>query len=265
MNYIQENKAAWEEAFDRRRPGWGEENYLRLRREELPFFCPDVAEELRAMDLRGKDAAQFCCSNGRELLSLMSLGAASGTGFDIAENIIAQARETAEKAGIANCRFNACNILDIPSEYRQAFDFIFFTIGAITWFEDLGALFRKVSHCLRPGGVLMIHDAHPVMNMLPLPGEEAFDGTCLNKIAFSYFRKEPWVENEGMGYLSGQYPSKTFISFTHTLSDIINAVSGAGMGVTKFNEYGYDVGLSEVYDSKGFPLSYLLLAEKREK
>lgn len=263
MSYVQENKAAWEEAFDHRHPGWGEANHERLLREELPFFCPDVAQVLRSMDLAGKDVAQFCCNNGRELLSLMQLGPRSGTGFDIAENIVAQAAETAEKAGIGNCRFVACNILDMPGQYHGCFDFIFFTIGAITWFEDPAPLFQTVSRCLRPGGLLLIHDFHPVMNMLPMPGEPAFDAAHPDRIAYSYFRKEPWIENEGMGYMSEQYASKTFTSFSHTLSAIVNAVCGAGLALTRLDEFDYDVGLSDAYDGKGFPLSYLLTAEKR--
>ena len=157
MDYIKDNKAAWEEAFAHKREGWGEENHTRLLRETLPFFCADVAAELRSMDFCGKDVAQFCCNNGRELLSLMRLGAASGTGFDIAENIIAQANDTARKAGIHNCRFVARNILDIDKGYDGRFDFILFTIGAITWFEQLGPLFQKVSDCLKPGGMMLIH------------------------------------------------------------------------------------------------------------
>lgn len=263
MNYIQENKAAWEEAFEHRHPGWGESNHERLLHEDLPFFCPDMAEELKGMEFKGKTVAQFCCNNGRELLSLMQLGPEAGFGFDIAENIIEQARETAERAGIEHCRFTACNILEMPEEYRGRFDLVLFTIGAITWFEDLRPLFRVAADCLRPGGTMMIHDFHPIMNMLPMPGEPEFDEGNLNRIAYSYFRKEPWIENEGMGYMSEPFPSRTFTSFSHTMADIINAAGTAGLCIIKLNEYDYDVGLSEVYDHKGFPLSYLLRAEKR--
>lgn len=263
MNYFNENKEAWEEAFDHRHPGWGETNYQKLLNEKLPFFCPDMAEELKQIDFSGKDITQFCCNNGRELLSLMCLGAKSGVGFDIAENIIAQAADTAEKAGIQNSKFVSCNILDIPECYDDSFDFVLFTIGAIAWFSDLNALFQKVSCCLRSGGILFLHDFHPVMNMLPMPGEPEFDEQRLNQTAYSYFKKEPWIENEGMGYMSEHYASKTFTSFSHTLSTIINAISNAGLCIMKFNEYDYDVGLSDVYDKKGFPLSYLLMAEKQ--
>ncbi|MDD4124358.1 MAG: class I SAM-dependent methyltransferase [Eubacteriales bacterium] len=256
------NKEAWEEAFEHRHPGWGDENYKRLRNEKLPFFTPDVAQELRLINFKGKSVAQFCCNNGRELLSLMQLGAENGVGFDIAENIINQASDTAKKAGIDNCRFVACNIMDIPEQYYNSFDYIMFTIGAIAWFDDLERLFKKVSDCLRPGGTLLIHDFHPLINMLPIPGEPEFDENHLNKLAYSYFKKEPWIENNGMSYMSEKYPSKTFTSFTHTISDIINSLIQADMNIKKFNEYDYDIGISEAYNEKGFPLSFLLIAGK---
>lgn len=262
MNYISDNKAAWEEAFEHRHDGWGDDNYKRLLEERLPFFCADAAEELELMDLRNKSIAQFCCNNGRELLSLMQLGPQKGIGFDIAQNIIKQADNTAQKAGIHNCRFVACNILDIDEKYRSHFDFILFTIGAITWFEDLKPLFKKVSDCLKPGGTVFIHDFHPVMNMLPMPGEPDFDEKRLDRIAYSYFRAEPWIENEGMGYMSKQYKSKTFTSFSHTMSSIINAIICSKLTIAKLREFDYDIGLTSAYDGKGLPLSYILIAQK---
>ena len=62
------------------------------------------------MDFKGKKAAQFCCNNGREILSLMQLV--------------------------------ACIILDIDEMYHNSFDFIMFTIEAITWFEDMNPQFK---------------------------------------------------------------------------------------------------------------------------
>lgn len=262
MKYTKKNKEAWEEAFDHRKPDWGAKDYQKLMNDELPFFNFDIASELRKLEFKDKVIAQFCCNNGRELLSLLQLGAKKGFGFDIADNIIEQAIDTAKKAKIENCQFTACDILDISEDYKNKFDFIMFTIGAITWFEDLKLLFFKVSKCLKPGGILFIHDFHPIMNMLPLPEESTFDKKCPNKFEYSYFRKEPWIENTGMSYMSEQYVSKTFTSFSHTMSDIVNAVIFAKMNIVKLNEYDYDIGLTEVYDKKGVPLSYLLIAKK---
>lgn len=262
MDYIKSNKAAWEEAFEHRQQNWGDDNYERLMNEKLPFLNADVARELIEIDLKGKTIAQFCCNNGRELLSMMQLNPRHGVGFDIAENIIEQAKDTARKANIPNCDFIAADILEIDESYCNKFDFIFFTIGAITWFKDLSPLFKKVAECLTPNGFMLINDFHPFMNMLPLPGEEEFDEAHLNRTAYSYFRKEPWIENNGMGYMTAQYESKTFTSFSHTLSDIVNSAVTAGMAIKKLDEYNYDVGMTNVYDNKNYPLSFILIAQK---
>ena len=265
MSYIDSNKAAWEEAFDNRRNNWGGDNHMRLKNDKYAFFDSDMKNEIAGIDLKGKNIAQFCCNNGRELLSLvLDSGAAYGTGFDIAENILDQVKQTASKAGIENCEFVNCNILEIPDSYYDRYDFIFFTIGAICWFQDLQALFDKTGKCLKSGGTLLINDGHPLAAMLPLPGEDEFDPNNLNRFVHSYFREEPWLGNSGMYYISGEYESKTFTDFSHSMSDIVNALSSNGMKTVKLNEYEYDVGMvgSDVFDKKGIPLSYILIAEK---
>lgn len=259
MNYTQTNKQAWEEAFEHRKPGWGDDNALMLKTQRLPFLDANFIRELEKSDWTGKAVAQFCCNNGRELLSLMQLGAARGVGFDIAENLLGQARKTAETAGVP-CEFVCTDILQIGPEYKNTFDMVFFTIGAITWFQDVNALFSVVARCLKPGGVMYLHDFHPVVNMLPMPGEEAFDGQP--KLAHTYFKAEPWIENSGMGYMTTEYQSKTFTSFSHTVGSILNALIGSGFTIRRFDEFDYDVGMTDAYDGKGFPLSMLLRADK---
>lgn len=244
MDYIKNNKLAWEEAFENRRPEWGDNNHKTLMTKTLPFLNSDTIAELKKINLQGKTIAQFCCNNGRELLSVMQLKPAYAVGFDIAENFIGQAQETTRKIGVGNCEFVACNILEIDDSYDNSFDFIFFTIGAITWFEDLELLFKKVTQCLKQGGILLINDFHPFINMLPIPGEESFDDEHLNQVAYSYFREEPWLENSGVSYITPEYESRTFTSFSHTMSDIINSVISSGMSILKLNEYNYDVGMT---------------------
>ena len=259
MDYIQSNKLAWEDAFRHRKPGWGDDNAARLQSEHLPFLHPDIVRVVEDMDFRGKTIAQFCCNNGRELLSLMQLGAVQGYGFDIAENLIAQARDTAAEAGVA-CTFEACNLLELPAQYAGQFDFIFFTIGALPWFWDLDPVFALVKRCLKPEGTLLIHDSHPFLCLLPVPGEEEYrEGEI--RVTYPYFRDTPWLENSGMSYLSETYDSPTFTSFTHTASDIVGGVLRAGLRLEAFQEYDHDVGISPVYNGKNLPLSYLLLAK----
>ena len=263
MSYIKDNKIAWEEAFEKRRKGWGENHWKVLSEQSLPFFNNDVKAELKEMDLEGKTIAQFCCNNGRELLSAMQLKPAYGFGFDIADNFIAQARQIAIKLNQTNCEFVSCDILDIDKSYNNKFDLIFFTIGAITWLKDLNLLFTKVKECLKENGKVLINDFHPFMNMLAMVGEDDYDSDNLNKITYSYFKKVPWIENKGIGYITPEYDSKPFTSFSHTLSDILNALINSGIMIRKFNEYDYDVGMSDDYEGTGFPLSFILVGEKK--
>jgi len=262
MDYIKTNKAAWEEAFDMRKPAWGDDNHLLLKSEKLAFFHEDMKKELESLDLQGKKAAHFCCNNGRELLSLTDLDISEGVGFDFAENIIRQAKETAIKADITNCEFVCCNILDIPADYHNSFDFIFFTIGSTIWFEDLTLLLKKVEECLKVGGVLLINELHPFINMLALPGDENYDPQAITSLKNPYFISEPWVDNEGMEYMSIDYVSKPFTCFGPTVSDYINAIASNKMTMIKFNEYDYDIGLTDVFDDKKLPLSFIIIAQK---
>ena len=261
MDYIHSNQKAWEEAFDNRYAGWHADLVSRLHAETLPFLSPMLRQAILAMDLRGKTVAQLCCNNGREILSIVQHGAASGVGFDIAENMVAFAREAAEAAGIP-CAFQACNVLEIGPRYTAAFDVVVFTIGAITWFHDLHALFAVAARCLRPGGTLVLNDFHPFVNMLPLPEEETFDPGDLNRVTYSYFRTEPWLEQNSGMYMTNHQNTATFTSFSHTMGAIISAVASAGLRVVSLAESDQDIGMTDVYEGKGMPLSYLLLAEK---
>ncbi len=197
MNYIKSNKEAWEEAYNNRHEGWGEDIKYRLEKEEYPFLVKDLVDEIALYEFHNKTIAQFCCNNGRELFSLVKLGAAKGIGFDIAENMISFANKTASEMGV-NCTFINTDILKIDQTYHNSFDYIFITIGALTWFQDLSEFFQKVYLCLKLGGKLIINDSHPVTNMLGALGEDNYDEKEPSKIVNSYFHKEQWIENNGM-------------------------------------------------------------------
>lgn len=262
MNYIKENKQAWEEAFENRLDGWGDEVVSNLKNKSDYYIHPNIKAELDKLELSNKKVAQFCCNNGRELLSIVKHYGVTGTGFDIAQNFIMQAKQHTKELGLA-CDFFAENILDLDNEYNNSFDVIIFTIGAITWFKDLELLFNVVSRCLKKNGIMILHDFHPFMNILPLPGEEDYNSKIPVILKNKYFTKEPWIENSGMGYVSGEYESKTFISFSHPISKIINKTIKSNMDIILFEEYDYDIGLTDVYNNMGLPLSMLLIAIKR--
>jgi len=264
MDIHQQNKAAWEEAFDKRKDDWLFARLKRLMEGRFPFLEPEFVAAFDDVDFAGRDVAQFSCNDGRELLSIVRTGGArSGVGFDIAENMVAYANGCADDLALP-CRFVATDILAIGSEFHESFDFIFITIGALGWFEDLAPYFERVAACLRPGGRVFVHEMHPATTMFAAPGEPGFDDTQPAKVTSPYFRKDPWVETNGMGYLTGgSYVSKPFTSFPFTLADLFGAVLGNGLRIEAFQEYDKDLsGMFTVLDGKGLPLSLVLVARK---
>ena len=262
-DYIAGNKAAWEEAFDLRDASWGRDITDRVQRENYPFFSKDMAQTLQKYDLSGKTVGQFCCNNGRELLSLVkSSGAIEGIGFDIAENQVAFANSRAEELGLP-CGFIAANVLEIDECFNEKFDFVLITIGALNWFRDLKAFFRVVSRCMPQGGALLINEQHPFTGMMAVPGEEEYCQDHPTECRNSYFDKV-WVGNEGMHYMTKRaYASKTFIDYSHPLSDIVGALCENSLMITGMQEFDYDISDSfGALDNLGFPLSMILEGKK---
>ena len=261
--YKLENKAAWEEAFERRDAAWCADLERRLAEDGLPFVEPPAGVALRALGARGKTVGHFCCNNGRELMSLMRLGYGRGFGFDLAENMVAFANAAAERLGLA-CEFVACDAAALAPRFASSLDIAYISIGALCWFEDLGPLFSSVAEAMKPEAALVISEVHPFANMLAAPGEPGYDPERPASFVNSYFSKM-WLEDGGMPYMTGgSYASKTFTSFSHPLSSVLNAAAEAGLRLRRFDEFDYDIssGMFAALDGKGAPLSYLLVADK---
>ena len=261
--YIEGNKEAWEEAFDKRDESWGADIIERISTEELAFFNEETKAVLKTIDIEGKSIGQFCCNNGRELLSLVKWGKASkGVGFDIAENQCAFANEKAKELGLP-CEFVAANVYDIDDTFKEQFDIVLITIGALCWFDDLNRFFEVVAKCMKPGALIVINEQHPCTNMLATQGDEPFDKDHRLECHYSYFEHE-WTGNGGMYYMTlKSYESKTFTDFTHSMSEIVTGMCNNKIVVTGFKEFDHDLsgGFTEL-DNSGYPLSMILLGKK---
>ncbi|MBR6185500.1 MAG: class I SAM-dependent methyltransferase [Clostridia bacterium] len=261
--YIEGNKAAWEEAFENRDASWGADITERIREEDYPFFNEETKTALKTIHTEGAVIGQFCCNNGRELLSVVKSGKAKkGIGFDIAENQVAFANEKAKELRLP-CVFEAVNIYDIGDRYREQLDAVIITIGALCWFNDLNRFFAIIAKCMKPGAVIVINEQHPCTYMLAQEGDEPYDPEHRTECVYSYFEHE-WTGNEGIYYMTQKrYRSKTFTDFTHSMSEIISGMCGNGIVVTDLKEYDHDIGSGfAALDHQGFPLSMLILGQK---
>jgi SAM-dependent methyltransferase len=262
--YTEANRESWNEVTPIHRKNRKVNLKEEFKKPHFSVLDDIITNRLKEFGIEGSEAAQLSCNNGQETLSLVSIGARHAVGFDISDEAIKDADELKEISGL-NCEFVRTDVYDIGDEYKGNFDFIFITIGSLYWLPDLPRFFGIVYSMLKPKGLLVIYEGHPFTNMLAHPDEEEFDPDDLLKIAFPYFRSEPWVDNDGIDYLGKtKYQGKTNYGWPYKSSDIINGVIGAGLTLKEFTEYPHSVAadLDHLPQSEMVPLSYILTAQK---
>nr|MBN2277470.1 class I SAM-dependent methyltransferase [candidate division Zixibacteria bacterium] len=262
--YTEANREAWNEVTPIHRKARRVDLKEAFRKKGFSTLDDIVTLKFKELGIADKNVAQVCCNNGRELLSMLNLGAVSGVGFDISDEAIAEACELAEISGL-NGHFVRTDIYDIGPEYNAAFDLIYISIGALPWMPDLERFFTVVAGMLKSGGFLVIYEQHPLVYMLALQGDKEFDKAEPARLVHSYFREEPWVENTGIDYIGkSRYSSKTMYNFTQPLYKIMNAIIRNGITITEFNEYAHDISseFEHLLDNGKLPLSCLLICRK---
>lgn len=254
--YVVDNLKAWEEAA----PIHARHNQARLieafSKGGFSALGEIAVKRLKANDVEGADIVQICCNNGQELLSAKALGAARLVGIDGTEGFAAQGRELAAVAGI-EAEFVTSNIYELPDDYQSGFDIALITIGVLSWMPDIKRFFEITASLLKPGGVLLIHEQHPVIEMMGPGGKD--DPV---KFEVSYFDKTAYVDASGLDYYGGEaYDATPNNSFIHKMSDVIMAGLGAGIAVQYFEELPDHISntwYNVVASGVGMPMSYVL-------
>lgn len=258
---IAANRAAWDASapFHRGNASWRRHAEGFASDPAYSCFDPPMAAALREVGVAGKAAAQLCCNNGRETVSLMNLGAARAVGFDQSSAFLAQARELAALAG-RECEFVGADVTAIDPRYDGAFDLVVVTIGVFGWMPDLGRFMDGAARILRPGGRLLVHEEHPVASMF----EPSSDAPLL--VRHSYFHDAPVVLDRAIVYdgAPAQQVGRHYW-FTHTLSRVMTAMISRGLVIERFEEYADNISTTEfdaLEQGRKLPLSYVLGARR---
>lgn len=263
--YTEANREAWNEVT----PIHQKHRKINLKEEfKKPGYSTldnTITPKLKEIGLDNKDIAQVCCNNGREVLSIINLGAKYGVGFDISDEVIKEADELKTISEL-NAEFVRTDVYDIEEKYYNRFDLVYLSIGGLGWLPDLKLAFEKIISLIKPNGYLVIYDVHPFYYMLAFSDEDGYDPECPEKPVFSYFRTEPWVGNDGIDYIGKtSYKSKTNYDFTIKMSDIVNGVAQNGIVIKELNEYPHDIsdGMPELAQKGIMPFSYLLIGTNK--
>ncbi len=254
------NRRAWDASATLHGSGQGWERLVAdLARPDFSTLDATLTEHLQAIPLKDRTVVQVGCNNGRELLSVCSLGARSGLGIDQSAEFLKQAEKLGAIA-VRDVTFLRADIYALPDDVPKGFDIALITIGVLNWMPDLPRFFAIVADLLGPAGTLLIYETHPVLDMFDPKSSDPMT------LADSYFRRHPHVSDEAIVYDGSEGSGTTSYWFPHTIGDILNACIDAGFVIDRFSEYPHsnrevDYALYEHQDAQ-LPMCYVLRASK---
>jgi SAM-dependent methyltransferase len=218
-------------------------------------LLPIEREELG--DVTGKSLLHLQCHFGMDTLSWARLGA-QVTGADYAEEAIELARELSQEVGL-DARFICASIYDLPERLSGAFDIVFTSYGVLCWLPDLMRWGQVIAHFLKPGGTFYIVEGHPFAGIF----YNEKDAAGL-QVAYPYF---PQTTPEAYTCV-GSYATDADLHYTayewpHSLSEVVNALLGAGLRLEFLHEFPYAAYQCLPFMVQG-PDGWWRLAEGRE-
>ncbi len=230
----------WDEAVAQNRRAWNEIALIRSRQYAdslVPaevFRDGNVALDPRAIaaagTVVGKRLLHLMCATGEETMSWAVLGA-EATGVDLSEINVELAQTKANEAGLP-VRFVAADVGNLPTDLSGGdFDIVYTAIGVLVWVPDLDRWATAIAGALRPGGRFILLDEHPLaMAMWEVDGHA--------RIVDDYFGRKTAVTGTGWGHFEGGEDAvEPTHQFVWPLGDVLNALIGAGLTISKVDEY----------------------------
>ncbi len=206
-------------------PWWDE---LRERDGILPKLLsqPQLAFEGGVLEwiqeLAPEDGREACVMGSGDNYAAFALAALGWnvTSVDISEQQLAIAQRRAARLDL-DIRFVRADVTDMPTISDDAFDLVCSTNGLFVWISDLAALFRETARILRPDGLYAGYDVHPFQRpWKDQPGELA--------MGKPYFDTGPYRDVAEDGTTSFEFHWK--------FSDLLNAITGAGLTLLRLGE-----------------------------
>lgn len=197
----------------------------------------------------GLRVANVCGSCGKRAVPLALLGA-DVTVFDISEDNRRYALELAAAAG-TGIRYVVGDVLEADlAQHGGAYDVAYMEGGILHYFHDLSAFMAMMSALLKPGGLLICSDFHPLTKVL--------DVLHFEQPARGYFSTEVFEAEMPHARFYSEAERRRFPRCSlrkYTLSEIINAAIGADLVITRFDEH-------PAWTDPDLPGEFTLLARK---
>jgi SAM-dependent methyltransferase len=192
-------------------------------------------ERTEVGDPRGRQMLHLQCHFGMDSLAWARLGA-QVTGVDFSPAAILAARALSKETRVP-ARFVCSNIHDLPRRLRGKFDIVYTSYGVLCWLPDLERWGRTVARYLRPGGSFHLVDGHPFGQILARetrrPALDLGEGYFPGRGPRRYLVQGSYAD----GKASVKMPE---YEWSHSLSEIVNALGNAGLKMQFLHEFPYD-------------------------
>ncbi|MGB1308237.1 MAG: class I SAM-dependent methyltransferase [Oceanihabitans sp.] len=223
--------------------------------------------ELEALkDISGKSLLHLQCHFGQDTLSWSREGAKC-VGVDISDAGIQLAQQLNDELKL-DAKFVCCNVLDTSKFIKETFDIVFTSYGVIGWLPDLNPWGKMIAEKLKKGGTFYMAEFHPIVWMFDYLEDKPIMKYGYMQDEVIYEEYEGTYANQNSKMITKEY------GWNHGLSEVINALTKAGLQIEYLNEYDespYDVlpNLQEtnsgmyVTKDKLYPLIFEIKATKR--
>lgn len=212
----EQTRRAWAQAA-----GKYVEEYAETLAEARHARLAPIEEELLAEHLPGAVVAHPMSGHGVDDAALVRLGAAEVIGLDYSPAAVTSAQQRADELGLP-CRYREAELPQSGLPGASA-DVVYTGKGALIWVADLAAFLAEMRRILRPGGVLFVYEAHP---LVPLWAWEPDQVRV--RADRSYFARS---------HVNDTFPARGAVEHQRTLAELVTAVLAAGFTIEHLAEH----------------------------
>lgn len=229
-----------------------------------------LAPHLPGGGVEGRSLLHLQCHIGTDTLSWWRMGAHPVWGLDFSPTSLAQARGIAARAG-ADITYVEGDARHAAEVIDRTFDVVVTSIGTICWLPELGEWARSIAALLAPGGVFLIRDDHPILDLLGYESTDRVLGDYSSDgVSDDYEDEASYTGEEGARVAHTQCHN-----WRHDFAEIVGSLLDAGLAIEALGEHPVSEwrclpGVVELGDglfglpegAHRFPLTFSLVARR---
>ena len=226
-------------------------NWRKVVEEPGWAFLP---EELAILgDVTGQRACVLGSGDNLAVFALAAMGA-EVTSVNISEAQIEVARRRAETLDL-NVQFLCADVLEIDQLADESYDLVHTSRHVACWVSDLRAFYRQAVRILKPGGLFLVTEYHPLRRIFK-------NGPERLEVESSYLDRGPFryeVSEELFDLKAGELEQ---FEYNWTIADFYAAMTEPGCTLVALDEIGDEAEDWETSNFRGLPQVILLAARK---